>query len=122
MSSPPNTGGSSPHELVRELEAAIAARLAAAGQARDEVASAQRQAEDLTAEAEVRASEAARRRRAAILSAAHAEAGRLTQAGIDGAAALSLAAARRRDDDVALVMSQVLPKRTRSPRDEASRP
>ena len=56
-----------PHELVRELENSIAARLAAANQAGDEVALAQVQADHLIAEAEAQAAEVARHRTAAIL-------------------------------------------------------
>jgi hypothetical protein len=109
-----------PHELVRELEHSIAARLAAADQAHDEVALAQVQAADLIAEAEAQAAEMARQRAAAILSAARAEATRLTDAGIRRAAALSAIAARRRDQDVAAVVSSVLPQQDRSSREEAS--
>ena len=111
-----------PHELVRELETSIAARLAAADQARDEVALAQVQADHLIAEAEAQAAEVARHRAAAILSAARAEATRLTQAGIRRAADLTAVAARRRDQDVATVVVSVLPQQARSSREEASRP
>ena len=48
------------HELVRELESAIAARQATADQARDHVARAQLQAEHLVAEAEARAQDEAK--------------------------------------------------------------
>jgi len=109
-----------PHELVRELENSIAARLAAADQSRDEVALAHVQADHLVAEAEAQAAEAARQRAAAILSTARAEATRLTDAGIRRAAALTTIAARRRDQDVATVISSVLPQRERSSREEAS--
>ncbi|MER7243124.1 hypothetical protein [Kribbella sp. NPDC000426] len=98
------------HELVRELEKSIAARLAAADQARDEVALAQVQAEHLIAEAEAQAAEEARQRTTAILSAARAEAARLTQAGYHRAADLTAATARRRDRDVATVVAAVLPR------------
>jgi len=111
-----------PHDLVRELETSIAARLAAADQARDEVALAQVQADHLIAEAGAQAAEVARQRAAAILSAARAEAARLTQAGIGRAAALSAVAARRRDQDVATVVAAVLPQPARSSREGASRP
>ena len=111
-----------PHELVRELENSIAARLAAANEAGDEVALAQVQADDLIAEAEAQAAEEARQRTAAILSAARAEADRLTQDGIRHAADLTAAAARRRDQDVATVVAAVLPHPARSSRHEASRP
>ena len=111
-----------PHELVRELENSIAARLAAADQAGDEVALAQVEADHLIAEAEAQAAELARQRTAAILSAARAEAARLTQAGIRRAADLTAVAAQRRDQDVATVVAAVLPQRTRSSQDEMSRP
>ena len=109
-----------PHELVRELENSIAARLAAADQARHEVALAQVQADHLIAEAEAQAADVARQRAAAILSAARAEATRLTDAGIRRATALTTVAARRRDQDVATVVSSVQPHRDRSSREEAS--
>jgi hypothetical protein len=109
-----------PHELVRELEKAIAARLAAEDQARDEVALAQVQADHLIAEAEAQAAEVARQRAAAILSAARAEATRLTDAGIRRAADVTAVAARRRDQDVASVVSSVLPEQDRSSREAAS--
>lgn len=111
---------STPHELVRELENSITARLAAADQARDEVALAQVQADHLIAEAEAQAADVARQRAAAILSAARAEATRLTDAGVRRAAALTAVAVRRRDQDVATVVSSVLPPRDRSSREEAS--
>ena len=114
------TDRATPHELVRDLENSIAARLAAADQARDEVALAQVQADHLIAEAEAQAAEVARQRAAAILSTARAEATRLTDAGIRRAAALTTIAARRRDQDVATVISSVLPQRERSSREEAS--
>jgi len=110
------------HELVRELEKSIAARLAAANQAGDEVALAQVQADHLIAEAEAQAAEVARQRTAAILSAARAEAARLAQDGIQHAAELTAAAARRRDQDVATVVAAVLPQPSRSSQDAASRP
>ena len=68
------TDRATPHELVRELENSIAARLAAANQAGDEVALAQVQADHLIAEAEAQAAEVARQRTAAILSAVRAAA------------------------------------------------
>jgi hypothetical protein len=111
-----------PHELVRNLEDSIAARLAAADQARDEVALAQVQADHLIAEAEAQAAEVARQRTTAILAAARAEATRLTQAGIRCAADLTAVATRRRDQDVATVVAAVLPQQTQSSREEASRP
>ncbi|TCM39509.1 hypothetical protein [Kribbella sp. VKM Ac-2568] len=114
------TDRATPHELVRELENSIAARLAAADQARDEVALAQVQADHLIAEAEAQAAEVARQRAAAIVSAARAEAARLTQAGIRSAAGLRSVAAQRRDQDVAAVVAAVLPQPARSSRDEAS--
>lgn len=109
-----------PHELVRELEHSIAARLAAADQARDEVALAQVQAAGLIAEAEAQAAEMARQRAAAILSAARTEATRLTESGLRHAADLTTVAARRRDEDVATVVSSVLPQRGRPSREAAS--
>ncbi|TCN32908.1 hypothetical protein EV644_12350 [Kribbella orskensis] len=114
------TDRATPHELVRDLENSIAARLAAADQARDEVALAQVQADHLIAEAEAQAAEEARQRAAAILSAARAEAARLTQAGIRSAADLTSVAAQRRDQDVATVVDAVLPQPACSSRDEAS--
>jgi hypothetical protein len=111
-----------PHELVQELENSIAARLAAANQAGDEVALAQVQADHLIAEAEAQAAEVARQRAAAILSAARAEAAQLTEAGIRRAADLTAVAARRRDQDVATVVAAVLPQQTRSSQDEVNRP
>jgi hypothetical protein len=116
------TDRATPHELVRELENSIAARLAAANQAGDEVALAQVQADHLIAEAEAQAAEVARQRAAAILSAARAEAARLTQGGTRRAADLTAVAARRRDQDVATVVATVLPQHARSSQDEASRP
>ena len=115
-------GQSTPHELVLELEKSIAARLAAANQAGDEVALAQVQADHLIAEAEAQAAEVARQRTAAILSAARAEATRLTQEGIRRAADLTAAAARRRDEDVIAVVAAVLPNLDRTSRTEVSRP
>lgn len=109
------------HELVRKLEESIAARLAAADQARDEVALAQVQADHLIVEAEAQAAEEARQRTTAILSAARAEAARLTQDGIRRAAALTAAAVRRRDEDVATVIKAVLPQLVHSLRNEANR-
>ena len=109
------------HELVRKLEESIAARLAAEDQARDEVALAQVQADHLIAEAEAQAAEVARQRAAAILSAARAEAARLTQDGIRRAAALTAAAVRCRDEDVATVVTAVLPQMFHSSRNEANR-
>lgn len=111
-----------PHELVRNLEDSIAARLAAANQARDEVALAQVQADHLIAEAEAQAAEVARQRAAAILSAARAEAARLTQARVQRAADLTAVAARRREQDVATVVAAVLPQPADSSRKEVSRP
>ncbi|GAA1553427.1 hypothetical protein GCM10009789_03660 [Kribbella sancticallisti] len=111
-----------PHELVRELEDSIAARLTAADQARDEVALARVRADHLIAEAEAQAAEVARQRAAAILSVARAEAARLTGAGIARAAHLSAVAAGRRDQDVDSVVSAVLPQSPESSWDEASRP
>ena len=116
------TDGATPHELVRELENSIAARLAAANQAGDEMALARVQAEHLIAEAQAQAAEVARQRAAAILSAARAEAARLIQAGIRRAADLTAVAARRRDQDVATVVAAVLPQRTWSSQDEMRRP
>jgi hypothetical protein len=103
------TGRETPRELVRTFEDSIAARLAAADKARDEVALAQVQADHLVAEAEAQAADVARQRAAAILSAARAEAARLTQAGGRRAADLTAVAARRRDQDVATVVAAVLP-------------
>jgi hypothetical protein len=114
------TDRSTPHEMVRDLENSIAARLAAADQARDEVALALVQADHLVAEAEAQAAEVGRRRTAAILSAARAEAARLTQAGIGRATDLTAAAARRRDQDVATAVAAVLPQSARSSQEEAS--
>jgi hypothetical protein len=111
-----------PHELVRELENSIAARLAAANQAGGEVALAQVQADHLIAQAEAQAAEVARQRTAAILSAARAEAARLTQGGTRRAADLTAVANQRRDQDVATVVAAVLPQETRSPQDQVSRP
>ncbi|MGH3348843.1 MAG: hypothetical protein ACRDO4_17835, partial [Nocardioides sp.] len=97
------------HELVQELEASIAARLAVSEQAGDEVAQAERQADHLIAEAETQAGEDAQRRRETILASAHAEAARLSAAGNRSAADVTAIAARRRDADVAAVESSVLP-------------
>lgn len=108
------------HELVREFEASIAARLAASEQAGDEVAQARLQADHLIAQAEVDAAEEAQRRRATILSSARAEAARLSEAGTRQAADLTAIAARRRDADVAAVLSSVLPPRVRSSQGEVS--
>ena len=115
-------GQSTPHELVLELEKSIAARLAAANQAGDEVALAQVQADRLVAEAEAQAAEVARQRTAAILSAARADAARLTQDGIRRAADLTEAAARHRDEDVATVVAAVLPYPDRTSQNEVKRP
>jgi hypothetical protein len=111
-----------PHELVRELENSIAARLVAANQAGDEVALAQVKADHLIAEAEAQAAEVARQRTAAILSAARAEAARLTQAGIRHAAELTAIAARRRDQDVATVVAAVLPQQRGPSQNEVAQP
>ncbi|WP_410790618.1 hypothetical protein [Kribbella sp. C-35] len=105
------------HELVREFENSIAARLAAANQAGDEVALAQVQADHLIAEAEAQAAEGARQRTTAILTAARAEADRLIEVGVRRAAALTAAAARRRDQDVATVVAAVLPRPRSSSQD-----
>jgi hypothetical protein len=104
----------SAHERVLELEASIATRLTAAEQAGDELARAKRQADQLLAEAEAQVGEEAQRRRSATISAAHAEADRLIAAGIRRATDLSAMAARRRDADVAAVVSAVLPVLIRS--------
>ncbi len=109
------------HELVLEFEASIAARLAAAERAGDEVAQAQLQADHLIVEAETQAREEAQRRRAAILSSARAETTRLREAGIRRAADLTAAAARRRDADVAAVVASVLPATVPSSQGEANR-
>jgi hypothetical protein len=111
-----------PHELVRELENSIVARLAAANQAGDEVALARVQADHLIAEAEAQAAEVARQRTTAILSAARAEAARVTQAGIRHAAELTAVAARRRDQDVAAVVAAVLPQQRGPSQKEVARP
>jgi len=110
---PPDRAASptTPHELVRELETSIEARLAAADQARAEVAQAQATAEHLLAEAAERAERDAQHRAAVILADARAEAVRLTEAGNRSAAELTAVAARRRDEDVAAVVSWVLPAR-----------
>jgi hypothetical protein len=97
------------HALVRELENSIAARLAAADQARDEMALAKMQADHLIAEAEAQAAAVARLRAAAILSVARAEAARLVETGSRRAAGLAATAAGRRDRDVAAVVAAVLP-------------
>ena len=116
------TDRTTPHELVRALEKSIAARLAAANQAGDEVALAQVQADHLIAEAEAQAAEVARQRTTAILSAARAEAARVTQAGIRQAADLTAVAARRRDHDVATVVAAVLPQRPQPSQERVARP
>jgi hypothetical protein len=104
----------SAHERVLELEASIATRLTAAEQAGDELARAKRQADQLLAEAEAQVGEEAQRRRSATISAAQAEADRVIAAGIRRATDLSAMAARRRDADVAAVVSAVLPVLIRS--------
>jgi|SRR3954447_8588222 hypothetical protein len=115
------TDRTTPHELVRALEKSVAARLAAANRAGDEVALAQVQADHLIAEAEAQAAEVARQRTTAILSAARAEAARVTQAGISQAADLTAVAARRRDHDVATVVAAVLPQRRRPSQEQVAR-
>lgn len=99
-----------PHQLVRDLETSIAARLASVDESRDELARAQAKAAQLITDAEADAAEAAARRAAAIVSAAGATAARLTEEGRGRAAELTEAAARRRDEDVAEIVAAVLPE------------
>lgn len=98
-----------PHQLVRDLETSITARLAAADESRDDIARAQEQAAQLITDAEADAAEAAARSAAAIVSAAYAEAARLAEEGRRRAAELTEAASRRRDEDVAEIVAAVLP-------------
>ena len=107
------------HDLVRELERSIEARLTAA-EAGDEVTDARVEADRLIAEAEVRADEAARDHAAAILSEARVEAKRLAEAGTRRATDLAETAALHREEDVAAVVSSVLPAESSSSEEEAS--
>jgi vacuolar-type H+-ATPase subunit H len=107
------------HDLVRELERSIEARLTAA-EAGDEVTDARAEADRLIAEAEVRADEAARDHAAAILSEARVEAKRLAEAGTRRATDLAETAALHREEDVSAVMSSVLPAESSSSEEEAS--
>ena len=107
------------HDLVRELERSIEARLTAA-EAGDEVTDARVEAERLIAEAEVRADGAARDRAAAILSEARVEAKRLAEAGTRRATDLAETAALHREEDVSAVVSSVLPAESSSSEEEAS--
>lgn len=98
-----------PHQLVRDLETSIAARLAASNETREEVVRAQQRAAQLITEAESAAAVAAQQRAAGIVSAAREEASRLTEVGRRAAADLSAAAAQRRDADVDAIVAAVLP-------------
>ena len=107
------------HDLVRELERSIEARLTA-GEAGDEVTLAQVEADRLIAEAQGRADGAARQRVAAILCAARVEAKRLADAGIRRATDLAETATSHREEDVSAVVSSVLPVESSSSEEEAS--
>ena len=107
------------HQMVRDLERSIAARLAALGQD-DEVARARAEAERLVAEAQVLSDEAGRERTAAILSAARLAAERLVEAGTRRATDLTEFATTRLETDVAAVVSSILPEASSSSREEAS--
>lgn len=107
------------HDLVRELERSIEARLTA-GEAGDEVTEARVEADRLIAEAEVRADVAARDHAAAILSEARVEAKRLAEAGTRRATDLAETAALHREEDVSAVVSSVLPAESSSSEEEAS--
>ncbi len=107
----PATQEATPHELVLQLETSIQTRLAAADQARAEVAQAEAQAAYLIAEAAEQAVRDAQELKEVILADARAEAARLTEAGTVRAAGLTAVTARRRDADVAAVVAAVLPAR-----------
>lgn len=96
-------------QLVRRLESSIADHLTTADRAREEVEHARVQAERIVTEAEEQATVTARRRTSAILSAAQAEATRLIEAGSRRAENLTAMAARHREQDVATVLSALLP-------------
>jgi vacuolar-type H+-ATPase subunit H len=115
-------GDQTPHDLVRSLETSIEARLAAANQARDEVAEAHAEAEHVIAQAAAQAAEAGQELRRQILTAARAEASRLTESGARTAADLTAVAAERRERDIAAVVSSVLPQPVDPDPDEMSRP
>lgn len=109
----PSTGGAAvdavaAHQMVRELEKSIAARLAAANSSHDDLTQARAEADALIAEAESQAAQAGRVHAAAILSAARAEAAHLEADGEREAAELTATATRRRDDDVAAILAEVL--------------
>ena len=108
------------HQMVRELERSIAARLAALDEDDDEVARARAEADRLVSEAQVLADEAGRERTAAILSAARLEAKRLVDAGTCRATDLTEFATARLESDVAAVVSSILPEANSSSREEAS--
>ena len=108
-----DTGGTSsptPHEMVRNLERSIVARLSEAEAARDEVTRAEAQAAALLVKAEAQGAETGRTRAEAILGAARAEAGRLADEGVRAATDLASTAKRCRDDDVTTVLTHVLPQ------------
>ena len=111
-----------PHERVLQLETSIETRHAAAEQARAEVARAQQQAAHLIAEAAEQAAHDAEELTERILADTRAEAARLTEAGTVRAADLTALTARRRDVDVAAVVSAVLPARLGSGSEAVSRP
>jgi hypothetical protein len=93
---------------VVQLERSIEARLAAADEARVEVARAHQQAAQVVSEAAEEAERDARRLAEVILADARAEAGRVIEAGTHRAADLTALTARRRDEDVAAVVATVL--------------
>jgi vacuolar-type H+-ATPase subunit H len=105
----PAASEATPHQLVLQLEASIQTRLAAAEQARAEVAQAEVQAAHLIAEAAEQAVHDAQELTEGILADARAEAARLTEAGTVRAADLTAVTARRRDADIAAVVTAVLP-------------
>ena len=108
------------HQMVRDLEQSIAARLAALDGNDDEVARARVEADRLVAEAQALADEAARERTATILSAARTEAKRLLEAGTRHATDLTRLATTRLETDIATVVSSILPEANSSSREEAS--
>lgn len=94
---------------VRSLEASIAERLEAARDSREVVLTATREAETILQTARARAAEAAEEAQAAIHVDALRDAERIRSVADQRCAAIAATAAARRDDDVAALLSGVLP-------------
>ena len=107
------------HQMVRDLERSIAARLAAVDED-GEFARARVEADRLVAEGQALADAAGRERTDAILSAARMEAQRLVDSGARRATELTELATTRLEADVAAVLSSILPEASSSSREEAS--